>query len=329
MSIGYKGAVPDDLEIRQLRYFVAVAEDLHFSRAAQRLFVAQQALSREIRRLEDRLGVRLLDRTTRRVALTPSGQAFLVRARELLALHDLTLRELRDEPRSLTVDVVGPELPPALVLAAARRRAPELEFFARFHTGTEAAVQLLRAGRLDVAFGRNPGAADGLRQRPVRLEPIAVLLPERHPLAAVDAVPLESLRGAGVCTRAGNHATPAWEHLMAQLLEPFGVDVAIGHPHVHGTDELAQHIRDRNSPILTVASQPAVPGAVLRPLVEPVAVFPWAMIWRAGTEHPGLRALHAAVDELTAAEDWPAVPDGAWLPEPEASRSAGDDGGRQ
>jgi DNA-binding transcriptional LysR family regulator len=84
--------MPDDLEIRLLRYFVTVAEELHFSRAAQRLFVAQQALSRDIRRLEDRLGVRLLDRTTRRVTLTPAGGTLLTRARELLAHFDATVR---------------------------------------------------------------------------------------------------------------------------------------------------------------------------------------------------------------------------------------------
>jgi DNA-binding transcriptional LysR family regulator len=126
-----------------LRYFVAVAEELHFSRAAQRLFMAQQALSRDIRRLEERLGVRLLDRTTRRVELTPAGHTLLARARELLALYDTTIGELRGEPRSLTIDVVGPGLTPTLVLAQARQQAPDMEFFARFHTGSEAAVPLL------------------------------------------------------------------------------------------------------------------------------------------------------------------------------------------
>lgn len=312
--------MPDDLDIRLLRYFVAVAEELHFSRAAQRLFVAQQALSRDIRRLEDRLGVRLLDRTTRQVALTPSGRTLLTRAREMLALHDATVRELRGEPRSLTVDVVGPGLTPTVILAAARRQDPELEFFARFHTGSEAAVPLLLTDRLDVTFGRSPGPADGVRQRAVRREPIAVLLPERHPLARFEAVPLESLRGTGLCIRAGNHATPGWEHAVLQLLAPFGVDPTGAHPHVQGTDELAQHIRDRDAPILTMTTQPDVPGAVLRPLVEPVALFPWAMIWRADLDHPGLRALESAVDELTNSEHWLETSDDAWLPEPEASR---------
>lgn len=311
--------MPDDLEIRLLRYFVVVAEELHFSRAAQRLFIAQQALSRDIRRLEDRLGVRLLDRTTRRVELTASGQKLLIRARELVSLHDLTVLELRGYAPSMTVDVVGPGLTPALVLAAARRNAPELEFFVRFHTGTEAAVPLLLAERLDVTFGRNPGPAEGLRQRVVRYEPLAVLLPEDNPLAELPAVPLEALRGTGLCYRAGNHATPTWDHAVLQLLGPWGVDPAMAHPHVQGADELAQHVRDRSSPILTMSTQPPVPGAVLRPVVDPVVLYPWSMIWRADLSHPALDALNDAIDEL-AADDWLSIPTGAWLPEPEASR---------
>ncbi|GAA0962005.1 LysR family transcriptional regulator StgR [Kribbella koreensis] len=312
--------MPDDLEIRLLRYFVVVAEELHFSRAAQRLFIAQQALSRDIRRLEDRLGARLFDRTTRRVELTPSGQKLLVRARELISLHDLTVHELRGFAPSMTVDVVGPGLTPALVLAAARRNAPELEFFVRFHTGTEAAVPLLLAERLDVTFGRNPGAAEGLRQRVVRYEPLAVLLPEENPLAELAEIPLQELKGTGLCYRAGNHATPAWDQAILQLLAPWDVDPTLAHPHVQGADELAQHIRDRNSPILTMSTQPPVPGAVLRPVVDPVVLYPWSMIWRADLTHPALDALNAGVDEL-ATDDWLTIPAGAWLPEPEASQA--------
>ncbi|MEU4395343.1 LysR family transcriptional regulator [Kribbella sp. NPDC023855] len=314
--------MPDDLEIRLLRYFVVVAEELHFSRAAQRLFIAQQALSRDIRRLEDRLGARLLDRTTRRVELTPSGQKLLVRARELISLHDLTVHELRGFAPSMTVDVVGPGLTPTLVLAAARRIAPELEFFVRFHTGTEAAVPLLLADRLDVTFGRHPGPAEGLRQRVVRYESLAVLLPEGHPLSELAEIPLQALRRTGLCYRAGNHATPAWDHAILQVLAPWGVDRTLAHPHVEGgADELAQHIRDRSSPILTMSTQPPVPGAVLRPVVDPVVLYPWSMIWRADLTHPALDALNTAVDEL-AGDDWLAIPPGAWLPEPEASANS-------
>jgi DNA-binding transcriptional LysR family regulator len=310
--------MPDDLEIRLLRHFVAVAEELHFSRAAQRLFVAQQALSRDVRKLEDRLGVRLLDRTTRRVTLTPAGATLLTRARELLAHFDATVRELRGERRSLTVDVVGPGLTPALILAVARQRAPDVEFFARFHTGAEAAVPLVLAGRLDVTFGRSLTPSDRVRRRTVRREPLGVLIPERHPLARLDAVPLAALRGSGLCIRAGNHTTPGWDNAVRQLLAPLDIDPTGAHPHVQGAEEMAQHLEERNAPILTMTTQPAVPGAVLRPLVDPVALFPWSMIWSSDLDHPGVDALHRAADDLAAANDWLGVPAGAWLPEPEA-----------
>ena len=99
---------PDvDLDLRSLRYFVAAAEELHFTRAAERLFVAQQALSRDIRRLEDQLGVALFVRTTRKVALTADGERLLVRAREILALHDVALGELAEPTGPVLVDIIS------------------------------------------------------------------------------------------------------------------------------------------------------------------------------------------------------------------------------
>lgn len=310
--------MPGDLEIRLLRYFVAVAEELNFTRAAERLYVAQQALSREIRKLEDRAGVRLLDRTTRRVRLTSAGEALLPRARELVALHDLTVRNLQGERTALTVDVVGPGLTPSLVLAEARRRAPGLEFFARHVNGADSAAPLLLAERVDVTFGRAPDGSGELVSRPVRHEPIAVLVPEGHELAGLDGVPLESLRGAEVCIRAGDHATPGWEHAMLQLLASFGPGVNGTHPHVQGGAELAQHLANRDAPVLCLASQPDVPGGVVRPLVEPVAAYPWSMVWRRTDDgHPGIAALLEAAATLGAEHDWLGYPQGAWLPQPE------------
>jgi DNA-binding transcriptional LysR family regulator len=149
----------DELDLRLLRHFVAVAEELHFTRAAARLYLAQQAISRDIARLERQLGVRLFTRTTRRVALTPDGERLLVRARELLALHDQTLQELHrpDDRRPLLVDLLAEGHTPARVLRAARQHAPHAVLVPRFHGGFGTALQLLLAGRLDVAFGRSEG----------------------------------------------------------------------------------------------------------------------------------------------------------------------------
>jgi DNA-binding transcriptional LysR family regulator len=311
------GAWPD-LDVRLLRNFVAVAEELHFSRAAARLFVAQQSLSRDVRRLEERVGATLLDRTSRRVALTPAGEVLLRRARQLLALHDDTVRELRGGETALLVNVVAPGLTPARVLAAARRRDPADEFFARFDGGLAGAAALLRERRLDATFGRWDPAVGTFAHQLVRWEPMALLVPARSPLARAEAVPLAALRDTQVCWLAGDHVTPEWEDAARRLLGAFGTPVAAGHPHpyVHSIEELAYHVQVRESPVLTLLDQPAVPGAVLRPLVEPGAVYPWSLVWRTGEHHrPALRALLAAAADLAATAGWLTRPRGAWSPD--------------
>lgn len=153
--------VPVDIDIRLLRNFIAAAEELHFTRAAARLYVAQQALSRDIARLEAQLGVALFARTTRQVALTPEGERLLPRARELVDQHDQLIQDFHGQPRDLIVDVVGEQRTPTLVLDAARTRVPGLELVARFGGGLGAVVPAVLAGRLDVAFGRTKVWAAG------------------------------------------------------------------------------------------------------------------------------------------------------------------------
>ncbi|WP_406031948.1 LysR family transcriptional regulator [Nocardioides sp. NBC_00163] len=297
-----------DLEIRLLRRFVAVAEELHFGRAADRLFIAQQALSRDVRRLESAAGVRLLDRSSRRVALTPEGRRLVDRARELIALHDRAVRDLRSDTGSLVIDAVAPGTTPARVLDAARRTAPDIEFIVRFGGGSADTVV-----GADVGFGTTPQGVAAPRGQAVRHERIIVLLPDDHELTALDAIPLEALRTAQVCTRSGDHVTPAWARAMGQLLAPFGVDPTDGHPHVLGGAELAAHLRLHGAPGLALESQAPVEGIVMRPLVEPVALFPWTMRWRADLDHPGLDVLRRSARALSEAHGWITVPDGALL----------------
>jgi DNA-binding transcriptional LysR family regulator len=305
---------------------VAVAEELHFTRAAARLYVAQQALSRDIGRLERQLGVRLFIRTTRKVTLTAEGERLLVRARELLALHDDTLRELHDLDggRPLLVDLLAEGHTPARVLRAARRHAPSVELVARFHGGFGAALRLLLAGRLDVAFGRSEGfglpfPAGQLVRRLVRLEPLALLLPQEHPLAALDAVPLAALRGTQVDASVGNDSAPEWVDLAVSMLTAFGAEPSPSHLHAVGLEETVQHLRDHGLPILTLVERLLAPGVVVRPLVEPVPLYPWTMVHRRELRHPGLEALHAGAEELARKERWSELPPGVWIPEPDAA----------
>jgi DNA-binding transcriptional LysR family regulator len=294
--------VADNLDFRLLRYYVAVAEELHFTRAAQRLYVAQQALSRDIRRLEDNVGVPLLVRTTRKVALTPAGERMLTRARELIALYEQTLHEVRGDQTSLFVDIVGQGLLPSRVLSTARRLVGGFDFVARFHHGLGEALPRLLNHELDVTFGAlGDTVPEAVEHRLVSLEPLAVLVPEGHPWARSRRVPVADLRDAQVCWRAGNHVTPEWERAAVDLLTSVGAkaDPAGAHPHVRGLDELEYHLHSRNAPVLTLAGQEPVARATLIPLADPAPTYPWSMVWRKGFRHPGLEALHRAVDALS------------------------------
>src|SRR6266496_88035 len=253
-------AVTVELDLRLLRHFVAVAEELHFTHAAAKLYLTEQALSRDIRRLEEQLGLTLFTRTTRRVTLTPDGQRLLVRGRELLALHDRTVLEMHNADRPLLVDLLAEGHTPVRVLRRARDRAPRSELVARFHGGMGVSLRLLLAGQLDVAFGRTEGLgrafpSEQLLRRPVRLEPLAVLLPAAHPLAELDAVPLSTLRGTQVDASAGNESAPEWVDLAVPMLPGIGAEPSPPHLHAAGLDETVRHLHDHGLPILTLAER--------------------------------------------------------------------------
>ncbi|ALG08723.1 LysR family transcriptional regulator [Kibdelosporangium phytohabitans] len=287
--------MPDDLDMRLLRHFVAVAEALNFSRAARTLFVAQQALSRDIRKLEDHLGKSLFTRTSRRVALTEHGERLLPRARALLAAHDDLLREMTRPSDRVLVDVIGEATTPARVLAAARQDEDGFEFYARHNASLAESVAQLVAGTLDVAFGVTTDLPGAVRARHVADEPLALLVPRGHPFAGHTDLPVDRLRGQVVCCRTGNHVTPEWEALALQVLARCGAVPADDHPYVRGTQEVTHHVRPGEPSVLTVLSQPAINGAVVLPLTDPVPVVTWSMLWRADWTHPGLDALLAAM----------------------------------
>ena len=314
-----------ELDLRLLRHFVAVAEELHFTRAAARLYLAQQALSRDIARLEGQLGLRLFTRTTRKVALTPDGERLLVHARALLALHDLTLQELHGpgEARPLVVDLLAEGHTPTRVLDAARQQAPHTELVARFHGGFGVALSQLLAGRLDVAFGRSEGLGQPfptqLARRLIRLEPLALLLPVEHPLADLDTIPLAALAGTQVDTSAGNEQAPEWVDLGARLLAAFAAEPSPPHPHADGLEETVRHLRTEGRPILTLSERSLASGVVVRPLTDPVPLYPWAMVHSGELRHPALDALHAAADQLARHEHWLEPPPVHWIPDPDAT----------
>ncbi|MFJ5679880.1 LysR family transcriptional regulator [Streptomyces sp. NPDC093097] len=318
--------MPYDTDPRLLRAFTAVAEELHFTRAAARLYVAQQALSRDVRRLERELGAQLFVRTTRQVALTAQGERLLPYARRVLAAHEELAAAFRAEPeRPLVVDVRAPVGTAYRVLAEARRRLPDsLELVARFHSGLAGAAAELAAGRLDVSFGRFAGlpaeVRAGLRHQPVRLEPMAVLLAADHPLAAAGSVPLHRLAGETLYAAAGNPHTAEWTELAARLFAGRGIAMAAPFPEIEGAEEFVRVVRKRGWSVLASMEFIEVSGMVLRPVVEPVPLSPVGMVWRRGLRHPGLDALRAAARDLGAREGWRTPPRGGWwLPAADAA----------
>jgi len=326
--------VGSELDIRSLRYFVAVAEELHFTRAAARLFVAQQALSREIRRLERQLGTELFVRTTRRVSLTADGARLLERARSLVALHDGIWADMRASGvRAVVVDLLSEgRLTGPRILEAARRIAPAVEYRGRYGGGAGGALDRLRAGALDVVLGRldwlDRTAEPGIERRVVRLEPLAVLLPAEHRLARSPTVPLGALRGVEIDANPADPLALEWADLVRQFLALAGAHPTPPHLPAIGLEEQEEHLVRQGIPILTGVDHVPLPRGVIRPIVDPVPLYPWSMAWRAGTGGEALAALTAAADELAGAPDWLGWEDvlGAgtegsyWLPLPEATR---------
>jgi DNA-binding transcriptional LysR family regulator len=178
----------DQLELRHLRYFVAVAEELHFGRAARRLHMAQPPLSQQIRRLEAIVGVPLLARTSRSVALTPAGAALLERARRLLAAADEGLDEAarigRGEAGTLDVGFVSSAITLGVPerLQAFRERHPDVR--TRLHEGqTSQIAARLDRGEVDLGIVRDGEAREGVEVTVLATEGFVAVLPAGHRLA--------------------------------------------------------------------------------------------------------------------------------------------------
>jgi DNA-binding transcriptional LysR family regulator len=209
-----------DLELRHLRYFVAVAEELHFGRAARRLHIAQPPLSQQIRRLEEMLGHALFLRTSREVRLTAAGEELLERARHTLRKIETdvaaTQRIGRGEAGALTVGFIGSGMLTALpkMLGRYRRQYPKVDLQLReFHTAS--LIDALLNGTVDVGFMRDAGAVEGLHVETLLAEPFVVVLPRRHPLAKEKTVAVKNLQHEPFVLFSPAYGSVAWKKTIA------------------------------------------------------------------------------------------------------------------
>jgi len=177
-----------EIELRHLRYFVAVAEELHFGRAARRLHLSQPPLSQQIRRLEELLGYSLFVRTSRAVRLTSAGEVFLERAQRTLRKMDEDVEAMRTVARgeagTLTVGFIGSAMLTAIpaMLGLYRTRFPKVHL--QLHEAYSSQVlRALKDGSLDVGFARDGDPTDGIEKEALFSEPFVAVLPAKHPLA--------------------------------------------------------------------------------------------------------------------------------------------------
>ena len=220
-----------DLKLKDLRYLVAVADTRHFGQAAARCFVSQPTLSAQIKKLENYLGVQLIERHPRRITLTEAGAQVVTRARRMIEASEeiVTLAGTWRDPlagrlRMALLPTIGPYLLP-LVAARIRRKLPRLELLL-YEYQTDQMLEHLQAGDIDVGILALPVPLDGLMERRLFDEPFVVAAPESHELARRRTVKPADLNGEtlllledGHCLR--EQALDICAHIDAQEKQDF------------------------------------------------------------------------------------------------------------
>ncbi len=212
------------MELRQLRYYQAVAEELHFQRAARRVNLSQPALSHQIKRLEEEVGVILIDRSRNHAALTPAGEAFLARAREILAVCDTALREARDiggaEPEVLRIGYVEfINLGAVARSVAAFRAADPARKVEQRDLHTAEAYAAVKEREIDVGFGVLPVTHPTLKFRKVAEGWWGLILPEEHAWAVRESLSISELDDAPLILFDRTLNPPLYDSWMTRFAE--------------------------------------------------------------------------------------------------------------
>jgi DNA-binding transcriptional LysR family regulator len=284
------------MELRHLRYFVTIAEERSFTRASERLWVAQPALSTQIKRLESELGIRLFDRHSRGVSLTHDGALFLERARAALAATDAAAATGRD----LADGVVGRLRVGVATEARWRGAAEVLHRFSRGRPGAELAVvesyagtlwEDLREGRLDALIAPAGHASGGLRRLELGAEPWMVLVGARHPLAGIGPLAARELDGERIAVT-GQRGGAVLDRTVAELIAALDVTAELipGGP----GPALPVAVAEGDVISLTTAPAPLPPGVIARPLA-PQMVLAFELLSRDEAPSPVLAEFVDAV----------------------------------
>lgn len=299
------------MELRHLRYFVTVAEELHFSRAAARLGISQPPLSQQIQRLEHEVGAPLLLRTRRHVELTGAGKALLEQARRVLSVADEGLRIVRRAARGetglLMVGFVGSAVYgkfPSL-FRRMRERCPEVELRLMDLTSEEQ-VAAVKARQLDVGLVRPPlSQAGDLSLEVLWSEPFLVALPQNHPLAKQKRVTLASLAEETFLLVPRQQGSGFYDSII-RLCADAGFTPRVAQE-VRSTPTLLSLVAGNLGVSLVPASLQSfrTAGVVLRPLHPASPRTDLAMIWRANDPSPVLKIFLATLREVARSRPCP------------------------
>ncbi|MBG6090777.1 LysR family transcriptional regulator [Actinomadura viridis] len=304
-------------DLQWMRAFVAAAQELHFGRAAARLFLTQQALSKRIRRLETALATPLFARSTRRVELTAAGRRFLPLAREALAAYDAAVATMRATAEPLRVDVYAERFTPLQLLREIVERVPGLRVEPSMRQGLAGALPSVQSRELDAAFGRVHDLGRGwpaeLRHRPVHLVPMDAFVFDTHPLAGRRVLSIADLREAGVAMPDPT-GSPEWRGYLTRLSDELGVPVRFNEPAV-GVRHITEQIRREDRAVALGergTDLPSEPRMRQIPLADPTPMHLWSIAWHREDRNPALARL---LQELPGPPRPADLGPGTWLPE--------------